>query len=89
MNIDVEGDWIRARHYSVWYLKDYWDTILQLLDGMDFPIVHQYREGNLATNILARCGKEGITRRFEVFDLLPNFLSGMMRVDRLGLPNLC
>ncbi|KAK0606220.1 hypothetical protein LWI29_035317 [Acer saccharum] len=64
-DIDIECDsdvvlsWIRARTCNLWYLWDFWDQLIDLLEGFDFSIHHLYREGNKVADALARHGASG------------------------------
>lgn len=42
-----------------WYLWDYWEYLIQELDGISYDIVHQFRVGNQLVDFLALKGEAG------------------------------
>lgn len=92
-NIVIETDselvvgWLKMNSCSAWYLWDYWERLEEALQGMNFTIIHQYREGNQAVDFLARQGENGITQCYLTSEHIPIKLRGFIRLDKLGLPN--
>ncbi|XP_042941140.1 uncharacterized protein LOC122275684 [Carya illinoinensis] len=49
-------DWLNARCCNLWYLWNFWDELLQELEGLSYQVVHQFCEGNQVADLLAiRC----------------------------------
>ncbi|CAI9759581.1 unnamed protein product [Fraxinus pennsylvanica] len=84
----VVVNWLTHSLCKIWYLWDYWDELLKLLSGISFTISHQYREANSAADLLARQGADGLTMRYMQSDQIPKLLRGIIRMDKLGLPNI-
>ncbi|TXG47764.1 hypothetical protein EZV62_027058 [Acer yangbiense] len=75
--IDIECDpdivvsWIWSRICNLWYLWDFWDQLIDLLEGFDFSIHHFYREGNKVVDTLSRYGTSGRNNVFSSSSQLP------------------
>ena len=88
--IDIECDsnivvsWIRSRICNLWYLWDFWDQLIDLLEGFDFSIHHFYREGNKVADALARYGASGRNNVFSSSSQLPGVIKGFLHLDKLG-----
>ncbi|KAK4844984.1 hypothetical protein QYF36_026727 [Acer negundo] len=63
------------------------EDIVAELEGVNFMVLYQYRKGNSAAYFLAKEGEMGKNIIYEDQHLLPRFLKGVLRVDRLGLPS--
>ena len=50
-------------------------------------MMHKYREGNSATDFLAREGEKGKNKMYDGHYCLPRLLKVITRVDMLGLPS--
>ncbi|KAK4848776.1 hypothetical protein QYF36_017173 [Acer negundo] len=61
------------------------EDIVAELEGVNFLVLHQYREGNRVADFLAREGKIGKNIIYEDQHRLPRFLKGVLRIVRLGL----
>ena len=54
--MDIEFDsqvvvsWWKKRRCGVWYLEDFWEEILALIDSMVCFVRHIFREGNKAAD---------------------------------------
>ncbi|KAK1564397.1 hypothetical protein Q3G72_002354 [Acer saccharum] len=88
--IDIECDydivvfWIRSRICNLWYLWDFWDQLIDLLEGFDFSIHHFYGEGNKVADALARYGARGRNNVFSSSSKLPGVIKGFLHLDKLG-----
>ena len=80
-------DWLRKGRCTLWYLWDFWEDLVAELEGVTFMVLHQYKEGNSAADFLAREGEMGKNIIYDDQHLLPRFLKGVLRIDRLGLPS--
>lgn len=81
-------DWFRKRRCTLWYLWDFWDDLMNELEGLNFEVVHQYRKGNGAADFLARDGETGKNEVYEGHNCLPRRLKGITRMKKLGIPYL-
>ncbi|XP_057958688.1 uncharacterized protein LOC131151460 [Malania oleifera] len=60
MNVEIECDsnvvvdWVLSRNCIVWYLWDFREELLEALSMINFIIAHQFKEGNMAADFLAR-----------------------------------
>lgn len=79
-------EWVRAKHCTLWYLQNFWEKFIAVANGISFSISHQFREGNMVADFLARNGETGCSRRYEVLELLPKELKGILRLEKLDLP---
>lgn len=58
-NVVIESDsmvivgWLQIKVCSLRYLWNFWEDILQALEGLSFQISHVLREGNGAADFLA------------------------------------
>ncbi|KAK0598498.1 hypothetical protein LWI29_035225 [Acer saccharum] len=82
MNSRIVVDWLRKGSCTLWYLWDFWEDLVAELEGVNFMLLHQYREGNSAADFLARDGEMGKNIIYEDPDLFPRFLKGVLRIDR-------
>ncbi|KAL5987559.1 hypothetical protein ACLOJK_035307 [Asimina triloba] len=55
------------------------------MQGMNVRFIHQFREGNLAADFLAKLGESGSNRIYEDTHDLPRLLRGIVRIDKSGL----
>lgn len=78
-------EWLGKGACSLWYLWDFWEDILVELEGVNFKVIHQYREGNSVADFLAREGEMGKKVIYEESHSLPSYLKGILRLDRWGL----
>ncbi|KAL5999771.1 hypothetical protein ACLOJK_038056 [Asimina triloba] len=91
VNVIVESDskivvdWFQAGKCTLWYLWDFWDECIKEMQGMNVRFIHQYREGNLAADFLAKLGESGSNRIYEDIHDLPRLLRGIVRIDKSGL----
>ncbi|XP_035549761.1 uncharacterized protein LOC118349436 [Juglans regia] len=81
-------DWLCMGKCSVWYLWDFWEALRKELEGLNFVVVHQLREGNSAADFLARKGEMGLNVTYNGNQDFPRFLKGIVRLDFLGIPYL-
>lgn len=50
-NIVIESDsmlvvnWLREKECTMWYLWDFWDEVMQGLNGIQYMVTNQFREG--------------------------------------------
>ncbi|KAF5455100.1 hypothetical protein F2P56_024711 [Juglans regia] len=93
--VDVEFDslvvvsWWKQRRCGIWYLEDFWEENFGLLDSMVCSVCHVFREGNKATDWLAKHGSLGHHMEQHVIGEVPRLLRGLIRLDKLGIPSLC
>ncbi|XP_035546597.1 ribonuclease H-like [Juglans regia] len=78
-------DWLCMGKCSVWYLWDFWEALRKELEGLNFVVVHQLREGNSAADFLAREGEMGLNVTYNGNQDFPRFLKGIVRLDFLGI----
>ncbi|KAF5468825.1 hypothetical protein F2P56_012942 [Juglans regia] len=58
--VEIESDsqvavnWLKFGVCIMWYLCDFWEEFLSELQGLNFSIRHQFREGNKAADFLAQ-----------------------------------
>ncbi|KAL5984394.1 hypothetical protein ACLOJK_018498 [Asimina triloba] len=78
-------DWFRAGKCTLWYLWDFWDECIKEMRGMNVRFIHQFREGNLAADFLAKLGESGSNRIYEDLQDLPRLLRGIIRIDKTDL----
>ncbi|KAF5467862.1 hypothetical protein F2P56_012074, partial [Juglans regia] len=92
--VDVEMDskvvlaWLDNQRCGSWYLEDYWEEFLSQSINMDIRFMHIHREGNGATDWLAKRGAtdgDGVWQ--SMGDVSPLF-RGLLRVDKWGLPSV-
>ncbi|KAF5464541.1 hypothetical protein F2P56_014612 [Juglans regia] len=75
-----------AKGCGLWYLEDYWEEILQLLDELSFSMNHSYKETNVAADGLARSGAKGCNELWFSFSDLPLAIKGISRLEKIGCP---
>ncbi|CAI9781002.1 unnamed protein product [Fraxinus pennsylvanica] len=89
-HVDVECDskivveWMLKRKCTVWYLWDFWEELLNLMNLFEIQVSHQFQEGNQVADFLAKMGAHGVTQRFSIG--LPMYARGLARLDRIGVP---
>lgn len=90
-SVDIETDskvilsWLQKTKCRIWYLKDYWEELQELLQTMDVRFSHIFREGNAVADWLARWGaREGDAEWRNACDF-PSLLWGLVRIDKWGL----
>lgn len=54
-------DWVIQARCGVWYLKDFWEEIMQILDQMNYSICQIYREANIVADFFAKKGVDGVS----------------------------
>ncbi|XP_042973032.1 uncharacterized protein LOC122304830 [Carya illinoinensis] len=92
-HIDLESDsmlvvrWLKASRCEVWYLKEYWEELMELLKEFEFQISHIYWEGNAAADFLARLGAKGMNKQWHSLDI-PSNLRRILRMDKHGFPSI-
>ncbi|CAI9757448.1 unnamed protein product [Fraxinus pennsylvanica] len=65
--VEIECDyliivnWLKIRKCTVWYLWDFWEELLGLIQLFEVHVMHQYREGNQVADALAKLGAKGHT----------------------------
>ncbi|CAI9763284.1 unnamed protein product [Fraxinus pennsylvanica] len=65
-HLDIERDslivvsWILSQKCPVWYLWDFWEDLVELLQKFNFQIAHRLRESNEVANSLASMGARGL-----------------------------
>lgn len=64
-------DCLQKNSCSIWYLWDYWERLEEVLQGMNFTIRHQYREGNQTANFLACQRENKVTKCYFNGDHIP------------------
>lgn len=66
-HVDVESDslvcvnWVRRQRCGVWYSKDFWYELMDIIQSGDFLVQHVYLEGNAPADYLAKLGAHGAT----------------------------
>ncbi|CAI9758516.1 unnamed protein product [Fraxinus pennsylvanica] len=91
-HVDVECDskivveWMLKCKCIVWYLWDFWEELLNLMNLFEIQVSHQFREGNQVADLLAKMGAHGVTQRFTSGTDLPMYARGLARLDRIGVP---
>lgn len=89
--IDIECDslvvanWIVDKKCIVWYLWDFWDKLVVLLEEFDFSINHCFREANSVANLLAKYGAQRVNKVFRNVGLLDIEIRGLYRLDKSGM----
>ncbi|XP_042980144.1 uncharacterized protein LOC122310314 [Carya illinoinensis] len=81
-------DWFLKKRCGLWYLEDYWEELLCLLQGITFRITHVYRESNSLADGFARLGATGVNKTWNKSSDLPMHLRGICRLDKGGCPYL-
>ncbi|KAF5462658.1 hypothetical protein F2P56_018646, partial [Juglans regia] len=77
VNVIIESDsqivvdWLCKGKCSVWYLWDFWEVLRKELEGLNFVVVHQLREGNSAADFLAREGEMGLNVTYNATKIFP------------------
>ncbi|KAF5464418.1 hypothetical protein F2P56_014495 [Juglans regia] len=90
-NIIIEMDsllvvnWVQKGSYSLQYIKNFWEDIINMLAGINFSAKHIYREGNKAVDVLARLRSNGISHEWSGQIEVPHLLRGILRIDSCGL----
>lgn len=79
-------DWLQVKKCRLWYLEDYWEEVLYLLDRLRFSMNHAYREINSAADGLARMGAKGGNSLWFSFSKLPMVIKGIIRLEKIGYP---
>ncbi|KAM7488940.1 hypothetical protein LguiB_026424 [Lonicera macranthoides] len=60
-----------------------------ILDKMNYVLLHTFRENNSGADFLANLGCESKKKvNFVGVENLPKKLKGMSRMDRMGIPNV-
>ncbi|CAI9775522.1 unnamed protein product [Fraxinus pennsylvanica] len=91
-HVDVECDskivveWMLKRKCTVWYLWDFWEELLNLMNLFEIQVSHQFREENQVANLLAKMDAHGVTQRSTPGTELPMYARGLTRLDRIGVP---
>ena len=88
LDSQVVISWWHRRRCGVWYLEDFWEDTLSLMDSMVCVVCHVYREGNKVADWLARSGALGLNSEWRFVREVPRVLRGLIRLDNLGLPSL-
>ncbi|XP_042944697.1 uncharacterized protein LOC122278582 [Carya illinoinensis] len=88
LDSQVVVSWWKQRRYGVWYLEDFWEVILCLLDSMDCLVCHVFKEGNKVADWLAKSGVLGHHMEQQVIGEVPRLLRSLICLDKLGVPSL-
>ncbi|XP_042964790.1 uncharacterized protein LOC122299021 [Carya illinoinensis] len=94
VDFDVELDswlvvhWIKEKNCKTWYLEDFWEKVMEVLQGLNVQISHIFQEGNKAVDYLVRMGAEGRNETLWSVQELPLLLRGILRLDKNGLPSI-
>ena len=78
-------DWISRGSCRVWYLWDFWEELLNLLQLFEMQISHVFREGNQVADFLAKLGATGLSQYFYSSTDLPRLARGLVCLDQLGV----
>lgn len=85
----VVVDWLLEGRCTLWYLWDFWDELLNALEGISFMVVHQYRDGNQEVDFLDDKARwKGILLMKETRIYQGSLLIGIICLDKLGFPCL-
>lgn len=88
MDSKVVIDWLKKKRCGLWYLENYWEELLRLLDGLVFHFKHVYRESNSLADGFARLGVDGVNKTWNNSSDLPRFLRGIFRLDKSGCSSI-
>ncbi|KAF5470444.1 hypothetical protein F2P56_010958 [Juglans regia] len=80
--------WWKSKRCGVWYLEDFWEEIIDIIDSMTYSINHVFREGNKVADWLAKKGASGNDLAVSQLTETPRALRGLIRMDYSGLPSL-
>ena len=90
-HVDIECDskivvdWISKESYKIWYLWDFLEDLLKLLQFFQVHLSHVFREGNQVADFLAKLGANGLSQQFYSSTDLPRLARGLIRLDQLGI----
>lgn len=93
-HIDIECDspvvmsWILYNKCPLWYLWDFWENLVELLQEFNFQITHQWRECNQVANYLAGMGAKSLSQRFNTWTEMLRLAWGLVRLDMIGVAYL-
>ncbi|KAF5454807.1 hypothetical protein F2P56_024444, partial [Juglans regia] len=80
--------WWKSKRCGVWYLEDFWEELIDIMDSMTYSINHVFREGNKVVDWLAKQGASGNDLAVSLLTESPRELRGLIRMDYSGLPSL-
>lgn len=89
--IDIECDslvvanWLIDKKCTVWYLWNFWDKVVALLEEFDFSINHCFREANSVADLSAKEGAQGVNKVVRNVGLLDIKTRGLCRLDKSGM----
>ncbi|XP_041001580.1 uncharacterized protein LOC121247270 [Juglans microcarpa x Juglans regia] len=73
--------WWNRRRCGVWYLEDFWEDTLALMDYIVCIVRHVYREGNKVADWLARSGATGLISEWRFLRDVPRLLRALICLD--------
>ncbi|XP_042953567.1 uncharacterized protein LOC122290097 [Carya illinoinensis] len=80
VDLDVELDfwlvvyWIYEKRCNTWYLEDFLEKVMEVLQGFNVHLSHIFREGNKAADFLARMRAEGRNGKWWLAQEVPPLL---------------
>lgn len=84
----IVADWVTKGAYTLWWLWDFWEEIMDLIRTLNAQVRHVFREANMAANALAKIASDGSPIPRFYGDNVPTFLSGILCTDRWEIPNM-
>ncbi|XP_042973021.1 uncharacterized protein LOC122304823 [Carya illinoinensis] len=77
--------WLASRICRLWFLWNFWEEIKEISMEINARFRHVFREANMVADFLAKKGTMGDNTNFVGLDFECTRLSGLIRMDRLGL----